>query len=224
MDKAKLAGAMESTLLRPEVREEDVVRLCHEAVELGVAAVCVNPCWVRTAARLLHATRVVVVTVAGFPLGASLTQMKVQEVVAAKAMGAQEIDVVVNVGHVKSRLWGLVEAELGQLTETAHQCGMTLKIIVECPLLSEAEKRQTAQLAHKAGVDYLKTCTGFNGGHATVEDVKSLQAWSGPAMRIKASGGIAGAAQAEALLLAGARRLGTSRAGEILESMGEGAG
>ncbi|MCL1852097.1 MAG: deoxyribose-phosphate aldolase [Peptococcaceae bacterium] len=216
MDKVRMAAAIESTLLRPDAREADVVKLCHEAVELGVAGVCVHPCWVKTAARLLHATRVVVVTVAGFPLGSSLTQVKVQEIMSAKALGAQEIDVVVNIGHVKSGLWGSVEAELGQLAETAHLCGMPVKIIVECALLSELEKRQVAQLAHKGEVDFLKTCTGFIGGGATVEDVKNLQAWSGPAMKIKAAGGIGSAAQAVALLRAGARRLGTSRAREIL--------
>jgi deoxyribose-phosphate aldolase len=210
----KLTGVLESTLLKPDAQEIDIVQLCHEAVQLGVAAVCVNPCWVRTASRLLHATKVAIVTVVGFPLGATLTQVKVQEILAAKALGAQEVDAVINIGQVKSAMWAQVETELKQMVETAHQCGLIIKIIIECALLTESEKRQAAQLVHKAGADYIKTSTGFHGG-ATMEDVMHLQAWSGPSMKIKASGGIRSVEQAEALLAAGAHRLGTSHAREL---------
>jgi deoxyribose-phosphate aldolase len=213
-DKIKLVSALESTLLRPDTREAEIVELCHEAVELGVAAVCVNPCWVKTAARLLHATDVATVTVVGFPLGASLSQVKVQEIIAAKAYGAREVDAVINIGHVKSALWNSVESELKLLVETAHQCALTIKIIIECSLLTESEKRTAAELVHKAEADYIKTCTGFYGG-AAVEDVIHLQAWTGPSVKVKASGGIRDTEQALALLNAGAHRLGTSQARQI---------
>lgn len=205
-----LAGMIDHTLLKADATEKDVVRLCHEAKEYHFASVCVNPAYVPVAAKLLYGTGIGVAAVIGFPLGATLTEIKVQEVLAVKALGARETDMVMNIGWAKSGAWDKVERDIFRVVESAHCCGMLIKVIIETALLSEEEKRRAAKIVVKSGADYIKTSTGFGGGGATVEDVKQLRAWVGDKIKIKAAGGIRTREVAAALVAAGADRLGTS--------------
>lgn len=205
-----LAGMIDHTLLKPEATEKDIVRLCHEAKQHQFATVCVNPAYVCTAAKLLHGSCVGVSTVIGFPLGATFTEIKVQEVFTAKAHGAREVDMVMNIGHAKSGAWDAVEKDIFRVVEAAHCCGVTVKVIIETSLLTEDEKRQAAEIVKSSGAEYIKTSTGFAGGGATVEDVRNLKAWVGEGVKVKASGGVRTREFALQLTEAGADRLGTS--------------
>ncbi|MFZ3372650.1 MAG: deoxyribose-phosphate aldolase, partial [Desulfitobacteriaceae bacterium] len=155
-------------------------------------------------------TGVGVAAVVGFPLGATLTEVKVQEVFAVKAFGAKEVDLVMNVGCAKSAAWEAVEQDMRRVVEAAHSCGLMIKVIIETALLTEDEKKQAAEIVTKVGADFIKTSTGFAGGGATVEDVRNLKAWIGGDVKIKASGGIKTRELALQLIEAGADRLGTS--------------
>jgi deoxyribose-phosphate aldolase len=205
-----LAGMIDHTLLRPDATERDIVKLCHEAKQHQFATVCVNPTYVRTAAKLLHGTGVGVAVVVGFPLGATMTETKVQEVFVAKAHGAREVDMVMNIGWAKSGDWESVEKDITRVVEAAHCCAVTVKVIIETSLLTEEEKRQAAEIVKRSGAEYIKTSTGFAGGGATVEDVRNLKAWVGDRVKVKASGGIRTREFALKLVEAGADRLGTS--------------
>lgn len=212
-----LAAKIDHTLLKPEATEKDIVRLCHEAVKFRFATVCVNPVFVRTAAKLLYGSGVGVACVIGFPLGATLTEIKVQEIFAAKAHGAKEVDAVINIGAAKSGAWDEVEKDLVRVVEAAHCCNLVIKIIIETSLLTEEEKQQATRLVLKSGADYIKTSTGFAGGGATVDDVKNMKAWSDHKLKVKASGGIRSKEDALAMVEAGADRLGTSSGVKIVE-------
>lgn len=212
-----IASKIDHTLLRPEATEKDIVNLCHEAVKYGFASVCVNPTYLCTAARLLHGTNVAPTTVVGFPLGAALAEIKVQEILAAKAHGAREVDVVMNIGRAKSGDWKAVRRDVEMMVQTAQGCGMKIKIIIEIGLLNEEEKKQSAEIVREAGADYIKTSTGFFGG-ASVQDVRNLKNWVGAAVKVKASGGIRTKGFALELIEAGAERLGTSSGAALLES------
>ncbi|NLP43599.1 MAG: deoxyribose-phosphate aldolase [Peptococcaceae bacterium] len=211
MDIANIASKIDHTLLKPDATEKEIVNLCHEAVKYGFAAVCLNPTYVCTAARLLHGTNIAIATVVGFPLGAVLTETKIQEILAAKAHGAREVDAVINVSRLKSGDWKTVERDLNLMAQTAHGCGMKIKIIIEAGLLTLKEKKKAAEIVKASGADFIKTSTGYFGG-ATIEDVKMLKEWSGPEVKVKASGGIKTKEFALELLKAGADRLGTSSA------------
>jgi deoxyribose-phosphate aldolase len=201
---------IEHTLLKADATEKEIVNLCHEAKINGFAAVCVNPCYVRIAAKVLHGTRVGVVAVVGFPLGATLTEIKVQEVFAIKAFGAKEVDMVMNVGWAKSGDWGAVEQEIKRVVEAAHSCGLIIKVIIETSLLTEDEKKAAAEIVTRIGADFIKSSSGSASGGATVEDIRNLKAWLGEGIRIKASGGIKTRESALQLIKAGADRLGSS--------------
>lgn len=205
-----ISGMIEHTLLKADATEKDIVNLCHEAKANRFAAVCVNPCYVRIAAKVLHGTRVGVVAVVGFPLGATLTEIKVQEVFAVKAFGAKEADMVMNIGWAKSGDWGAVEKDMKRVVEAAHSCGLIIKVIIETSLLTEAEKKCAAEIVTRVGADFIKTSSGFASGGATVEDIRNLKAWIGEGIRIKASGGIKTRESALQLIKAGADRLGSS--------------
>lgn len=205
-----LAGMIDHTLLKPDAMEKDIVKLCHEAKQHQFATVCVNPAYICTAAKLLHGTNVGVAAVIGFPLGATMTEIKVQEVFAAKAHGAREVDMVMNIGWAKSENWEAVEKDITRVVEAAHGCGVTVKVIIETSLLTEEEKRDAAEIVKRSGAEYIKTSTGFAGGGATVEDVRNLKAWVGEGVKVKASGGIRTREFALQLVEAGADRLGTS--------------
>ena len=211
----EIAGRIDHTLLKPEATEKDIVNLCHEAVKYGFASVCVNPIYLCTAARLLHGTGVAPTTVVGFPLGAVVTETKVQEILAAKAYGAREVDALINVGRLKSGDWKIVEHDLDLMVRTAQGCGLKIKIIIETSLLNPEEKKKAAELVKQAGTDYVKTSTGFFGG-VTVQDVKDLKQWVGPQVKIKASGGIRTKEFALELIAAGADRLGTSSGAALI--------
>ncbi len=205
-----IAGKIEHTLLKADATEKEIVNLCHEAKMNRFAAVCVNPCYVRIAAKVLHGTGIGVVAVIGFPLGATLTEIKVQEVFAVKAFGAKEVDMVMNVGWAKSGNWGAVEQDIERVVEAAHACGLIIKVIIETSLLTEAEKKCAAEIVTRAGADFIKTSSGYASGGATVEDILNLKAWTGEGVRIKASGGIKTRESALQLIKAGADRLGSS--------------
>ncbi|NLO96991.1 MAG: deoxyribose-phosphate aldolase [Peptococcaceae bacterium] len=204
-----LAGRIDYTLLKPEATEKDIVKLCHEAVKYGFASVCVNPIYLCTAARLLHGTGIAPTTVVGFPLGAVTSETKIQEIITAKAYGAREVDAVINIGRIKSGDWKVVERDAALMVQTAQGCGLKIKIIIETALLNPEEKKRAAELVKQVGADYVKTSTGFFGG-VTVQDVIDLKQWVGPAVKIKASGGIKTKQFALELIEAGAERLGTS--------------
>lgn len=210
MNEMNLAAITDHTLLKPQAAEKDIVALCHEAQEHKFATVCVNPMYVQTAAKLLYGTGIGVAAVIGFPLGATFTQIKVQEVFMVKAHGAREVDMVMNIGWAKSGNWDAVEKDIVQVVQAAHSCGLTIKVIIETCLLTEDEKKKAAEIVTRSGADFIKTSTGFAGGGATVEDVRNLKAWVGENVKVKASGGIRTKEFALELVLAGAERLGTS--------------
>ncbi|RJE47129.1 MULTISPECIES: deoxyribose-phosphate aldolase [unclassified Dehalobacter] len=211
-----IAGRIDHTLLKPEATEKDIVDLCHEAVKHGFTSICVNPVYICTAARLLHGTSVIPCTVIGFPLGAAFTEIKMQEILAAKAHGAREVDAVMCISKAKSGDWKAVQRDVNLMVQTAQGCGLKIKIIIETGLLNEDEKQKAAEIIREAGADYIKTSTGYFGG-ATVEDVKNLKNWAGPAVKVKASGGIKTKEFALELIEAGADRLGTSSGIAIIQ-------
>lgn len=212
-----LAGMIDHTILKPDATEKDIVNLCHEAKQHKFATVCINPAYICTAAKLLHGSGVGVATVIGFPLGATMTEIKVQEIFAAKAHGAREVDIVMNIGWAKSGKWEAVEKDIFRAVEAAHCCGVTVKIIIETSLLAEEEKQKAAEIVKASGAEYIKTSTGFAGGGATIEDVRNLKAWVGESVKVKASGGIRSREFALQLVEAGADRLGTSSGVQLIK-------
>ena len=210
MSMMNLAGMTDHTLLKPQATEKDIVALCHEAQQHKFATVCVNPMYVQTAAKLLHGTGIGVAAVVGFPLGATFTEVKVQEVFMIKAHGGKEVDMVINIGWAKSGNWEAVEQDIVRVVEAAHSCGLIIKVIIETSLLTEGEKKTVAEIVKLSGADYIKTSTGFAVGGATVEDVRNLKAWVGDDVKVKASGGVRNREFALELIEAGAERLGTS--------------
>lgn len=199
---------IDHTVLYADADLGKVEKLCKEAKEYDFASVCVNSCWVKKCAELLKGTDVNVCTVVGFPLGAMSSDAKAFEAKKAIEDGATEIDMVLNVGYIKSGM--LKEAEK-DIRTVKNACGkVLLKVILETCLLTDEEKVTACKLAESAGADYVKTSTGFSKGGATVEDVKLMRATVGDRLGVKASGGIRDAATAEAMIKAGASRLGCS--------------
>ncbi|MGH9554855.1 MAG: deoxyribose-phosphate aldolase [Terriglobales bacterium] len=215
-DAPSLARRMDHTLvLRADVNSAQVTRLCEEALEYGFAAVFVHPCYVALAASILRATPVHVGTPVGFPYGDALTTTKRFEAAEALRLGAHELDMMMNIGALKSGDRALVTVDIEGVVEIAHGAGAIVKVILEAPLLTIDEKLVASQLCVAAGADYVKTCTGLV-GPATVEDVALLCGVVGGKAGVKASGGIRNLATAAALVEAGADRLGTSAAVEIM--------
>lgn len=215
----QVARAIDHTLFKPEANREQIIKLTEEALAFGFAAVCVNPCWVALVASMLHGTPVRVATTVGFPLGANHTSVKRFEMFEAIRVGAQELDVVMNIGALKSGNRRLVQTEIKTLVNLAHDYGTIVKVILEAPLLSLEEKILSCQLSLAAKADFVKTATGFMGG-ATVEDVALMRGVVGDQAGVKASGGIRTAAAANALLDAGADRIGTSSSVAIIQELG----
>jgi deoxyribose-phosphate aldolase len=216
-----VATLIDHTLLKPDASRSDIERLCHEAATFGFATVCVNPWYVPLAERLLRGSPVKVCTVVGFPLGATLPQIKAHEAEEAIKLGAQEIDVVQNVGALKSGQDEQVEADLRGVVEISHREGAICKVILETALLSREEKVRAALLAKRAGADFVKTSTGFASGGASAEDVALLRETVGGEMGIKASGGIRSLDDLQAMVTAGATRIGTSSGVKIIQQMRE---
>lgn len=212
-----LAAYIDHTLLKPDAIGEQIDQLCQEAVEWKFCAVCVNPYWVKRAAKALEGTRVKVATVVGFPLGATTTEVKAFETRQAIQNGAEEIDMVLNIGLLKSgKLQEVYEDILAVLEESS---GHIVKVILETGLLTEEEKVMACQLCEKAGVDFVKTSTGFLAGGATVEDVALMRNTVGSDIGVKASGGIRDREKALEMIKAGATRIGTSNGTKIMESL-----
>jgi deoxyribose-phosphate aldolase len=209
----QLAGIVDHTLLRPEAVAADIERLCGEAVACGFAAVCVNPVWIETCRTRLEGSAVRVAGVVGFPLGASRTASKVFEARKAVEDGAEEIDMVMQIGWLREGRTNEVRADIAAVVSTA---GCPVKVILETGLLTDDQKRAACRCALEAGAAYVKTATGFLGPGATVADIRLMRSAVGDDCGVKASGGIKTAAQALAMVEAGANRLGTSRSVEIV--------
>lgn len=205
---------IDHTALKPETTKEEILTLCSEAKEKDFASVCVNPTWVATAAAFLQGTDVKVCTVIGFPLGANTTAVKAFETKDAIANGATEIDMVINIGALKSKDYDLVKSDIAAVVTAAG--GNTVKVIIETCLLTDEEKVAACKLAVEAKANFVKTSTGFSTGGATVEDVKLMKETVGDEAEVKASGGVRTKEDLEAMIEAGATRIGTSNALSIL--------
>lgn len=214
---AQLARLIDHTLLRPEATREQIVTLCQEARTHHFASVCVNPAYVALATELLAGVEdVLVCTVIGFPLGATLPAVKACEAEQVIALGAREVDMVQNVGALKSGDLALVRQDIAAVVEVAHGQGALCKVILETALLTDEEKIAACTIAKEAGADFVKTSTGFGPGGATVHDVTLMRQSVGPQMGVKASGGIRSYADALAMIQAGASRIGASAGVRIL--------
>lgn len=213
---ADLARFIDHTLLRPDATPADIDRLCDEARQFGFPAVCVNPVWVRRAARNLRGTDVAVASVVGFPLGAHAPEIKAMETRRALRDGAREIDMVISIGVLKAGDYDFVHQDIARVSDACCEVGALNKVIIEAALLTDEEKVIACRLAQFAKADYVKTSTGFGPGGATVYDVALMRETVGPKMGIKAAGGIKTAAQAREMIAAGATRIGASAGVQIV--------
>ncbi len=215
-----VASLIDHTLLKPEATVSQVTRLCEEGVRYGFCCVMVNPVHVAQAKAVLHGSAVRVGTVIGFPLGAGLTTVKMFEAAEAVRLGAEELDAVIDIGALKAGNRSAVEIQIRSLARLAHDNGAILKVILETSLLDEKEKILGCALSVAAGADFVKTSTGFAHGGATVKDVVLMRGVVGHKLGVKAAGGIRTAAEVEAMLDAGASRIGCSASVAILREMG----
>lgn len=210
-----LASLIDHTLLKPDAPRSEVEQLCREAAQFCFASVCVNPNWVALCREMLRGSGVKVCTVIGFPLGAHLPDVKSYEARRAVEQGAEEVDMVINIGALKSKDYALVEQDIHGVVQAAGK-GVVVKVILETTLLTHDEKIMGCSLSKAAGADYVKTSTGFAGGGATVEDVQLMRETVGPEMGVKASGGVRTRDDAEKMVAAGATRLGASAGVKII--------
>ena len=204
------AGLIDHTLLKPEASESDIKKLCNEAIEFGFASVCVNPAWVKPAAKFLSGSNIPVCTVIGFPLGATLSDVKAYETRRSIFNGAREVDMVINIGALKSGNDCAVEDDIRRVAEAAHENDVLCKVIIETALLTDEEKVRACLASKNAGADFVKTSTGFSKGGATVEDVNLMRRTVGRNLGVKASGGVKGIDDARKMFEAGATRIGAS--------------
>ena len=215
---AAIAGIIDHTILKPEATRADVQKLCREAREYGFASVCVNPYWVATVRAELAGSPVKVCTVVGFPLGATTTEAKTAETVTALRAGAHEIDMVINVGALRSGDHEVVKLDIEAVVKAAHEAGAIVKVILETALLDDNQKAVACTLAKLAGADFVKTSTGFGPGGATAHDVALMRQVVGPEMGVKASGGIRTIQDFQTMRAAGATRIGASASVKIVEA------
>lgn len=206
---------IDHTLLAPDATKERIQKLCDEAKEYHFASVCINPYWVKFAHEELKGSGVNTCTVIGFPLGANATETKVFEATKAIEDGADEIDMVINIGALKDKDYDTVENEIKLLKAVAGE--HVLKVIIECCLLTDEEKVKACELAKDAKADFVKTSTGFSKGGATVEDVALMRKTVGPEMGVKASGGVRTKEEMKAMVEAGATRIGTSHGVDLVK-------
>lgn len=206
---------IDHTLLKAEATPAQIEKLCAQALEYRFASVCVNTCYAPLSARLLAGSDVAVCCVVGFPLGAMLTEAKAAETRLAVAAGAQEVDMVINLGMAKAGDWDYVQRDIRAVVEAAENA--RVKVILECCLLTDAEKERACACAKAAGAAFVKTSTGFSAGGATIADVALMRRAVGPGMGVKASGGIRTRQDALAMIEAGASRLGASAGIAIVE-------
>jgi deoxyribose-phosphate aldolase len=217
-----VSAMIDHTLLKPDATRADIEKLCREAAEFGFATVCVNPAWVATAAALLRGSGVGVCSVVGFPLGATTSDVKNYEARRAIFDGATEIDMVINIGALKSGDLRTVERDIEAVTEPCRQCGAVSKVIIEAALLTDEEKITACSLSKAAGADFVKTSTGFAAGGATAADVALMRRVVGAEMGVKAAGGVRDLEGLKAMVAAGATRVGASAGVKIVqESKGQ---
>ena len=219
---AVVASLIDHTLLRPDATRSDIEELCREAQTFRFATVCINPFWVPTAVRCLRGGQVAVCSVIGFPLGATTSDTKAYETRRALFDGAREIDMVINVGALRSGDVPSVARDIQAVTEVCHEGGAVSKVILETSLLTDEEKVTACTLAQSAGADFVKTSTGFGPGGATVADVALMRRVVGATMGVKAAGGVRDLRTAEALVAAGASRIGASAGVRIVQEAGDG--
>lgn len=217
----QLAHMIDHTLLKADASHDEIAQLCYEARKYRFASVCVNPANVKLCAQLLKDSGVPVCTVVGFPLGATPTDVKVFETQQAIREGATEVDMVINVGALKSRDYELVEQDIASVARACHANNVILKVIIEASLLTDEEKVIACQLAKVAGADFVKTSTGFGPGGAKAEDVALMRRVVGPKMGVKAAGGIRTYEDAQKMIAAGASRIGASASVKIMQAAGE---
>jgi deoxyribose-phosphate aldolase len=213
----QVAALIDHTLLKPDATRAEIETLCREAAELGFATVCVNPCWVALSSRLLAGSRSAVCSVVGFPLGATTPDVKHYETRRAIFDGAREIDMVINVGALKSGDLRLVERDIDAVVAPCRDAGVLSKVIIEAALLTDEEKITACTLTKAAGADFVKTSTGFGPGGATVADVALMRKVVGAEMGVKAAGGVKDFAALEAMVAAGATRVGASAGVRIVQ-------
>jgi deoxyribose-phosphate aldolase len=217
-----VATMIDHTLLKPDATRQQIEELCREAAQFKFATVCVNPTWVAVCARLLAGTGVGVCSVVGFPLGATTADVKGYETRRVIFDGAREVDMVINVGALKSGDFRLVERDIEAVTVPARECGVLSKVIIEAALLTDDEKITACTLAKAAGADFVKTSTGFGPGGATAADVALMRRVVGAEMGVKAAGGVRDLEGVKAMIAAGATRVGASAGVKIVkEAQGE---
>jgi deoxyribose-phosphate aldolase len=219
-----LAPYIDHTLLRPDATADEIDTLCAEARTYGFASVCVNPTWVKRSVSNLRGSGVPVASVIGFPLGATTADTKATEARRALREGAREIDMVINVGALKSGLHDVVREDIAKVSDACHESGALNKVIIETALLTDEEKVQACHLAKQAKADFVKTSTGFGPGGATVYDVALMRETVGPDMGVKASGGVRTKEDVEEMIAAGATRIGASAGVAIVSGDEEGKG
>ena len=210
-----IASYIDNTLLKPDATPEQIRRICAESVELKCASVCVNPSYVPLVSECLKGSGVKICTVIGFPLGMNDSAVKAFEAKLAAEQGAEELDMVINVGRLKAGETEYVENDIKAVVNAVK--GKLVKVIIETFLLTDEEKVTACELAKKAGADYVKTCTGFSGGGANVHDIALMRKTVGTDMGVKASGGVRDYESAKALIEAGASRIGASSGKKIVE-------
>jgi deoxyribose-phosphate aldolase len=213
---SNIANMIDHTLLKADATKDQVEVLCQEAKKHGFFSVCVNPTWIETAVEYLKDSDVKVCTVIGFPLGATTSETKSFETKDAIQKGAHEVDMVINIGKLKDGDDEAVEHDIRSVVEAAEGKAL-VKVIIETSLLTEEEKVRACKLAVKAGADYVKTSTGFTTGGATVEDIKLMRGTVGPEIGVKASGGVRNREVVEAMVEAGATRIGASSSVAIVQ-------
>jgi deoxyribose-phosphate aldolase len=207
---ARIASYIDHTLLKPEASEAEILQVCAEAAEYGFKSVCVNPIWVKTVKKALKGSGVLTCSVVGFPLGATPTDVKEFEARGAVLDGAEEVDMVISIAAARANDKGALVDDITAVAEVVHEGGAILKVIIETALLDDAQKVLACEAAVEAGADFVKTSTGFNGGGATAADVALMRRTVGPGLGVKASGGVRSRADAQAMIAAGATRIGAS--------------
>jgi deoxyribose-phosphate aldolase len=218
MATTNVAAMIDHTLLKPEATRQQIESLCQEAKEYKFASVCVNPTWVSTAKKLLAGSGVMVCTVIGFPLGATTSDTKAFETKNAVENGAEEVDMVINIGALKDHNDELVEKDIRAVVEAARGIAHT-KVIIETSLLTKEEKVRACELSVKAGADFVKTSTGFSTGGATAEDIALMRKTVGPEVGVKASGGVRNTEDVQKMIEAGATRIGASSSIAIVNGL-----
>ena len=212
----EMASKIDHTLLKPEATREEVSQLCFEARKYSFASVCINPTHVKLCKSLLRGTSVKVCTVIGFPLGANTPEVKVFETRQAIEEGAEEVDMVINIGGLKDKNYELIARDIRGVVKESHAHDVLVKVIIEAALLTDEEKKIACLLVKEAGADFVKTSTGFSKGGATVEDVALMRRTVGPLLGVKAAGGVRSREDFEKMVSAGATRIGASAGVKIV--------